>query len=145
MREEEFLELVKGLLTNRGPIPATVFLNEVKEEAGNHGIARDELIVEVDKAREGSHVLDFDWGWPGSNPIQLDQVHGELTRFYDHFEVFYLRDIKLAFFELQMKVKFSHPLEDMMGSLFMSLWVGGGDEEVIHVDDEPSFGNHVPE
>ena len=32
-----------------------------------------------------------------------------------------------------------------MGSFCMGLRVGGGNEEVVHVDDEPSFSNHVLE
>ena len=27
----------------------------------------------------------------------------------------------------------------------MGLWILGGDEKVIHIDNEPSFSNHVPE
>ena len=66
-----------------------------------------------------------------------------MARFYDHSEVFYLWDVELAFLELQVEVKFSHVLEDTTGLLFMSFWVRGGDEEVVHVGDEPSFSNHV--
>ena len=42
-----------------------------------------------------------------------------------------------------MEVKFSHPLKNMAGSLCVGHGVGRGDEEVIHVDDEPSFSNHI--
>ena len=44
-----------------------------------------------------------------------------------------------------MKVEFCHALEDTTGSVCMDLRVRGGDEEVIHVDDEPSFSDHVSE
>ena len=44
-----------------------------------------------------------------------------------------------------MEIEFGHCLEDMVGSLGMSLQVGGGEKEVVHVDDEPSFNNHVSE
>ena len=44
-----------------------------------------------------------------------------------------------------MKVEFSHPLEDVMGSFFMGFWIGGDNEEVIHIDDEPSFSDHILE
>jgi hypothetical protein len=36
-------------------------------------------------------------------------------------------------------------LEDMFGSFLMKFVVGGEDKEVIHVDDEPSFSDHVLE
>jgi hypothetical protein len=36
-------------------------------------------------------------------------------------------------------------LEDPFGSLFVEFVVRGEYEKVVHVDDEPSFGNHVSE
>ena len=33
----------------------------------------------------------------------------------------------------------------MLGAFLMEGSVGGVDEEIIHIDDEPSFGNHVAE
>ena len=44
-----------------------------------------------------------------------------------------------------MEVKFSHALQDAFGAFFVENSVGGVDEEVIHVDNEPSFGNRVAE
>ena len=40
---------------------------------------------------------------------------------------------------------FRSALEDLAGPFSMGFWIWGGDEEVVHVDDEPSFGDHVPE
>ena len=91
------------------------------------------------------YVLDFGRSWPGSDAIELDWVHGKLTGFHDHSEVFDFRDVELAFLELEVEVKLGHSLEDMTGLFCVGLWVGGGDEEVIHVDDEPSLSDHVPE
>ena len=44
-----------------------------------------------------------------------------------------------------MEVKVHHPLEDLLGSFGMGGIVGGEDKKIIHVDDQPSFGNHVSE
>ena len=44
-----------------------------------------------------------------------------------------------------MKVKFSQTLQDALRMFLMEGGVGGVDEEIIHIDDEPSFGNHVAE
>ena len=44
-----------------------------------------------------------------------------------------------------MEVEFSHSLKDMAGSFSMGLWIWGGNEKVVHVDDEPSFSDHVSE
>ena len=42
-----------------------------------------------------------------------------------------------------MKVEFGHSLKDMTGSFGMGCRVRGDDEEVIYIDDEPSFSDHV--
>ena len=99
-QEEELLQLVKGLLTSGGPVPAIVFLGEVEKWASDHGIVRDELTIEVSKAKEGSYILDFSRGWPGGDAVEFDWIHSELTGFHDHSEVFDFRDIELALLEL---------------------------------------------
>ena len=68
-----------------------------------------------------------------------------MTRFHNHSEIVDFWDIELAFLKLEMKVKLSHSLEDVAGSLSVGFQVGRGNEEVIHVDDQPSFSDHVLE
>ena len=112
---------------------------------GNSRVVRDELMVEVGKAKEGLYVLDFGRGWPGCDAIKLYWAHSKLTGCHDHPEIFDFRDIKLAFFKFQMEVQLGYVLKDTMGLFSMGCWVRGGDEEVIHIDDEPSFSDHVSE
>ena len=102
-------------------------------------------MIKVGEAKERTYFLDFSGCRPGSNAIQLDWVHGKLTRFHDHPEIFDLWYIELTFFELQMEVKLGHPLEDVAGSFGMGCGVRGGNEEVIHIDNQPSFSDHVSE
>ena len=68
-----------------------------------------------------------------------------MTGFNDHTEVFDLISGEFAFFEFQMKVKFSHALQDTLCTFLMEGSVGGVDEKIVHIDNEPSFGNHVAE
>ena len=102
-------------------------------------------MIEICKAKEGSYILDFGEGWPGSNAVEFYWVYGELTEFHDHSEVFNFRNIKLTFLELQVKVELSHVLKNTMGSFSMHFGIGGGNEEVVYIDDEPSLSNHVLE
>ena len=44
-----------------------------------------------------------------------------------------------------MKVQLGHALQGMFGSFLMEGGVREIDKEVVHVDDEPSFGDHVSE
>ena len=122
-----------------------VLLGEVKQGAGDSGIVGDKLTIEVDKVEEGLYILDFGESRPGSDAIKFDWVHSKLTGFHDLSKVFDFRDVKLALLKLQMKVKLSHLLEDMAGLLSVGFWVGGGNEEVIHINDKLSFSDHVSE
>ena len=55
------------------------FLGQVKEWTDNSGIVGYELLIEVGKAEGGIDFLDFGGGWPGSNAIKFDWVHGKLS------------------------------------------------------------------
>jgi len=122
-----------------------VFLSEVDEGTGDVGVIWNESTVEVAEAKEGANIFDFCWDWPLGNAIKLDRVHSELARFNDHSEVFYLVCGEFAFFKFEVQIEFSHPLEDTLGAFLMSSGVGGEDEKVVHIDDEPSFCDHIPE
>ena len=61
-----------------------VFLSEVYGRVNDSGVVRDKLMIEIGKAKEGLHLLDFGRSWPSSNAIKLDRVHSELTRFHNH-------------------------------------------------------------
>jgi hypothetical protein len=44
-----------------------------------------------------------------------------------------------------MEVQLHHALEDMSGMFGMGGVIRGEDQEIVHVDYEPSFGDHVAE
>ena len=118
-------------------------LGWIKERASDSRIVGDKQTIEVGKAKEGMYFLDFDGGHLGDNTIKFDWIHGKLTGFHNHPKIFDFWDIKLAFLKLQVEVKLSHILKDTTSSFDVCLWIGRGDEEIIHVDDEPSFSNHI--
>ena len=97
-RQEEGFEGVKGGLAGRGPVPREVFLREVDEGLGDVGVVRDETMVEVRKPKKGSDILDLFRSWPASNPVQLNGVHGKLSRFDDHSQIFQFSGGEVAFF-----------------------------------------------
>ena len=53
-----------------------VLLGEVKAGVGDGGVVRDEVAVEVGKAKEGAHFPDLSGGRPAGNSIELHWVHG---------------------------------------------------------------------
>ena len=109
-REEETLEGVEGGLAGRRPVPREVFLGEVEERAGDIGVVRDEMSVEVGEAEKRTNVFHLGWGGPTCDSIELDGVHGQLAGFHDHAEVFYLVGGELALLKFQVKVKLRHSL-----------------------------------
>ena len=132
-------------MTSRGPVPRQVLLGKVDEWSSDVGIVGNKLSVEVGKAKERPNVLDFFRGGPAGDTIQLYRVHGKLTRFDDHPEVFHFSGGKATFLQFEMEVQFHHALEDVFGAFTMSVFIRREDKEVVHVDDEPSFSNHVSE
>ena len=74
-RQEKGFEDVERGLTSGGPVPREVFLGEVDKGLCDVGVVRNETVVEVYKAKEGSDILDFLGGWPACNSIQLDGIH----------------------------------------------------------------------
>ena len=51
----------------------------------------------------------------------------------------------MTFFQFEMKVQFRHALEDASSAFMMGFFVRGEDKEVVHINDKPSFGDHVSE
>jgi len=144
-QQKEGFESVERGLAGGSPIPLEILFCEVDEGMSDIGVVRDESSVEVGEAKEEVYILDFSWGWPFGNSVKFDGIHSELAGFDNHSEVFYLVCGKLAFLKFEVQVKFSHSLEDTLSAFLVSSGVGGEDEEVIHVDDEPPFCDHVPE
>jgi len=44
-----------------------------------------------------------------------------------------------------VKVKFGYLLKDSFSSFFMGGGIRGVNKEIIHIDNEPSFSNHISE
>jgi len=101
-RQEKGFKGVKGSLTSGSPVPLKVLFGEVDEGTGDIGVVGDESTVEVGEAKERVYIFDFCGGWPFGNPIEFDGVHGELTRFDDHSEVFYLVGGEFTLLKLEM-------------------------------------------
>ena len=81
-----------------------IFLGEVDERTSDVGVVGDESSIEIGEAKEGAYVLDFSGGRPFGDSVKFDRVHGELTWFNNHSEVFYLICGKLAFLEFEMQI-----------------------------------------
>ena len=108
--EEETFEGIKGGLAGRGPVPGEVLLCEVEERASDVGVIGDEASIEIGEAKERADIFHLGGSWPTGNPIEFNWVHGQLTRFDDHAEVFNLVGGEFTLLELQVKVEFCHML-----------------------------------
>ena len=54
-------------------------------------------------------------------------------------------DCKGAFLELEVEIKLLHALKGSLGAFGVFDVIVGVDKEVVHVDDKPTFCNHVME
>ena len=109
------------------------------------GVVWDKLLIEVGKAKEGAYVLHFCWYGPFFDAFDLDWVHCNGVLPNDHPQVLYFRKIEVTFLQFEGEEKFLHALENLEGAKSMYFRVVREDEEIIHVDNEPSFGNHISE
>ena len=91
------------------------------------------------------HILDHRGNRPVGYSCDLDWVHGKGSQFDYHSEVFDFGDVERTLFQFEIEVKFLHLLKDSFCSFFVIFVIVGVDEEVIYVDDKPSFCNHIPE
>ena len=85
-------------------MPRQVFLGKVNQRASNIRVVWDESLVEVGEAKEGVDIFDFSWSGPTCDAIKLNRVHGQLSWFDDHSEVFDFISGELAFFKFQVEV-----------------------------------------
>ena len=85
-------------MKGRGPVPLGAFFAKVDEGMGNIGVVKNEVVVEVCKAKKGVYILDCRGGRPFGDIIKLDRIHSQLARFDNHAKIFYFVGGKLAFF-----------------------------------------------
>ena len=97
--KEETFEGIKGGLAGGGPVPREILLSEVEERASDVGIVRDESLVEIGETKERADVFHLGGGGPTGDSVEFNWVHGQLARFDDHAEVFYLVSGELALLE----------------------------------------------
>ena len=143
--EEKAFEGVKGGLARRGPVPGEVLLGKVEEGASDIGVVGDKPMVEVGESKERTNISHLGWCRPVCDTVEFDGVHGQLAGFHDHSKVFHLVGGELAFLEFQVKVKLGHMLQNTFRAFLVEGGVGGINEEVVHIDNEPSFGDHIAE
>jgi len=100
-QEEGFKGVERGLASG-GPVPLKVLFGEVDEGTGDVGVVRNKSPVEVGEAKEQVYILDFGGGWLFGNSVKFDGIHGELARFDNHSEVFYLVSGEFTLFKFEV-------------------------------------------
>ena len=74
-REKEVFKGVEGRLTRGGPIPGKVFLGKVEERAGDIGVVRNKVSVEIGESKKRSNIFHLGWGRPTCDSVELNRVH----------------------------------------------------------------------
>ncbi|KAF8240201.1 hypothetical protein L208DRAFT_1234020, partial [Tricholoma matsutake] len=105
----------------------------------------DKFPVEIPKSQEGSDCLYICRGWPILYTCQLCVVHGNFVGSDDQTQGFHFVDVELAFLWLQVQVIFCQSLQYPLCPFLVFVLVLGEYQDVIHVNYEPSFSDHVTE
>ena len=90
-------------------------------------------------------VFDCGGSQPFGNACDFDRVHGKGSGFNDHSKVLHFADCEGTFLELEVEVELLHTLKDSLGVCSVFCVIVRVDKEVIHIDDKPSFCDHVAE
>ncbi|KIK32593.1 hypothetical protein CY34DRAFT_101137 [Suillus luteus UH-Slu-Lm8-n1] len=93
----------------------------------------DEVTVEITETEERTDFFHRSWYCPFAYSRKLGRIHCYLSWFNDHSEVINFLCVKGAFFGFQEKGFFADDFEDSAG--FRE------NENVIHINNHPSFGD----
>ncbi|EJF55305.1 hypothetical protein DICSQDRAFT_74684 [Dichomitus squalens LYAD-421 SS1] len=83
--------------------------------------------------------------WPVSDAFELSRVHSDDVGSDDEAQKFDLRNVKDALLRFQEEVVLLKTLVDSPSTFRVSGCILGEDQNVVHIDDNPSFVNHVLE
>ena len=96
--QDQWLQWLKHWLALERPVPGKIYFGQINKGRGDIGVIRNESLVEVGKAKEGSNILYLGECGPWCNAINFDRIHGEFTRFNDHPKILDFWGGKFAFF-----------------------------------------------
>ena len=117
-----------------------------KEDDGGDDVGkiRDKFSVEVCEPKERTDAFDRRGGLPVLNGRELGQIHVYISLADDHTQIFHGRSVERAFRDFKRKTMFSKTCEDATGTLMVQFEVVFGVyPQIVHIDLEPSLGDHV--
>jgi hypothetical protein len=103
---------------------------------------RDEDSVKVAEAEEASHIFYGGWDRPFGDAFDFSWVHFHLSLTNDDAKVFNFLNVGVALLWFEVEVVFLKFLQNLVytsGVLFFVVF--GCDDDVVHVDFDPSLGN----
>jgi hypothetical protein len=102
----------------------------------------NEDMVKVAEAKEASHIFYRGQDWPFHDAFDFGRVHLHLPLTDDDAKVFNFLDMEVALLWLEVEVVFLKLLQNLIylaGMLFLIVF--SHDDDVIHIDLDPSLGN----
>ena len=142
-RGEDLTKVIEGTLLKSSPNPRFVFFGKEHKGGDNVGVIRDELLIEICEAKEGTNSFDGGGKFPYVNGRQFDWINFDQSIANDETKVFH-GGVEGTFGKFDRKTVFMKALEDVVCLFVMEFeGTGGVETQVIHVDFKPAFGNHV--
>ena len=144
-RKEHFFKFDKGVVLFLSPMEGNPFLGQIMEWSGECGEVRDELLVEVAKSDEGSDCFYRLGGLPLFHGLQFGGIHEYFSICDYQSQVLHFCLIKGTLGQFEVEIFLLHPVEYLF-SPFLTCFQGfGKHKDIIDVNDQPSFRDHVCE
>ena len=106
---------------------------------------RDELLIKVTESDEGPDCFYQSRRLSLFHSLEFSGVHMYFPVLDYQSQVLHLDLVKSTFGQLEVEVFFLHPFEYSLSPFLAFLKSLGKYEDIVHVNDEPSFHNHVSE
>ena len=119
-----------------------------KEDDGGDDVGKvgDEFSVKVCKSKERTDAFDRRGGLPVLDGREFGRVHVYISLTDDHTQIFHGRSVERAFGDLERETVFLKACEDATSAVVMQFEIiFGMYPQIVHVDLEPSLGDHVGE
>jgi hypothetical protein len=136
------LQTLEGLLFAFRPLPLAVLAGEVVQGLRFIREMGDEDSVKVAEAKKDSYILHRGRDRPFHDAFDFGQVHLHLPLTNDDAEVFNFLDVEVALLWFEVEIVFFKFLQNLIHvASMLFLVIFGRDDDIIHVDFNPSLGN----
>ena len=117
-------------------MPGVYLFREIIQWLSEMRVIADEASIESSETEEGTDVFEFLRDGPIHDPLEFDGIHSELTGLKTKTEIFDLILLEFTFLRFQKEAIGFEDVEDLTDDATMFFQGSGGDEDIIHIDED---------